>query len=89
MRIAGRPEIAEVLNGLRSSPGGGGAPPPGLIAREGNSDRMEAFVPIYELLRSKGYSDAAAQQSAMNMLDGREPMARPTQRFAAVYGNPS
>jgi len=51
--------------------------------------RMDAFFGLYELLRSKGYSDSGAQHVAVEMIEGREPMAQPTKRFAGIYGDPS
>lgn len=47
--------------------------------------RLETFTRLYELLQSKGYSTAAAQHLAVEMMEGREPMARMTRRFAGIH----
>lgn len=50
---------------------------------------LDRFFALYELLRSKGYSDSAAQHVAVEMIEGREPMAQTTRRFAGIYEDPS
>jgi hypothetical protein len=50
------------------------------------STRVEQFQELHGLLRSKGYSDQAAQVTALSMLAGEEPMAQPNRRFAGIYG---
>jgi hypothetical protein len=42
---------------------------------------------LHALLRSKGYSEQAAQHSALEMLAKREPEAQTTRRFAGMYGD--
>lgn len=56
------------------------------LINPGSADSMESFMATYELLRSKGYSDASAADLAEAMTLGQVPMAAPTPRFAAVYG---
>lgn len=53
-----------------------------------NAD-LDRFFALYELLKSKGYSESAAQHVAVEMLEGREPMAHTTRRFAGIYGDQS
>ena len=48
---------------------------------------LDRFFALYELLKSKGYSDSAAQHVAVEMLEGREPMAHTTRRYAGIYGD--
>ena len=36
-------------------------------------------------LRSKGYSESYAEEVAIGMLEGKEPMAQDTVRFAGIY----
>lgn len=50
---------------------------------------LDRFFALYELLKSKGYSESAAQHTAVEMLEGREPMAHTTRRYAGIYGDPS
>lgn len=59
-----------------------------LVEGETEAD-IDRFFELYELLRSKGYSDSAAQHVAVEMLEKREPMAQTTTRFAGIYGDPS
>ncbi len=54
-----------------------------------SGEGIETFLQVYELLLSKGYSDQLAEHAAVEMIEGREPMAKPTVRFAGVYGDPS
>jgi hypothetical protein len=49
----------------------------------------EAVSEVYEMLRAKGIGSQAAMQHAERMIQGDEPMATPSIRFASVYGNPS
>ena len=48
--------------------------------------RIDTFFRFYQLLKSKGYDDSAAQHLAVEMMEGREPEAKETTRFAGVYG---
>lgn len=50
------------------------------------STRAEDFHELYALLRSKGYSDQAAQVTAISMLAKEQPMASMTARFAGISG---
>ena len=94
MRLAGSPEM---FNALARQFAGQGIPRGAAehLAAETVTHgdavdaRTDAFFRIYELLQSKGYSDSAAQHLAVEMMEGREPMARTTRRFAAIYGDPS
>jgi len=58
---------------------------PASVERARVDATLDAFFSLYGLLRSKGYSDTAAQQAAASMMAGREPKAIPTKRFARVY----
>ena len=51
--------------------------------------KLDSFLSTYELLVSKGFSQQAAEETAMSMVEGREPMAHPTLRFAMIYGDPN
>ena len=53
------------------------------ISSEGS--KLDTFLRLYELLRSKGYSEPYAEEVAIGMLEGREPMAKETTRFARIY----
>ena len=72
MRLAGSQEL---YNALSDQPDGGES-----------LDKAELFVQTYELLRSKGLGDDAANYYAGEMVNGREPMAKLTRRFAGTYG---
>lgn len=48
---------------------------------------LDRFFALHQLLKSKGYSDSAAQHVAVEMLEGREPMAHTTRRYAGIYGD--
>lgn len=58
-------------------------------AVHGTEADLDRFFSLYELLKSKGYSESAAQHVAVEMLEGREPMAQTTRRFAGIYGDTS
>ena len=51
--------------------------------------KLDSFLSTYELLVSKGFSQQAAEETAMAMVEGKEPMAQPTLRFAMIYGDAS
>ena len=51
--------------------------------------RFDKFVEAFERLRDKGLSEEHAEQFAIEMAEGREPMARLTKRFAGTYGDQS
>jgi hypothetical protein len=92
MRLAGSPEM---FDALARQFAGQGIPRAAAdhLAAEAITDgdaidtRTDTFFRLYELLQSKGYSDSAAQHLAVEMMEGREPMARTTRRFAALYGD--
>mgnify|MGYP006292673935 CR=1 FL=1 len=94
MRLAGSPEIYNALARQFTSQG---IPREGaahlaaevMVDGGGAETRADAFFRLYELLRSKGYSDSAAQHVAVEMMEGREPMAQSTRRFAGIYGDAS
>lgn len=91
MRLAGSPEVYGVLskrfadqgalNDGSQQGGAGGIPDSDQI-----DARLDAFFRMYELLQSKGYSEPAAQHLAVEMMEGRQPMARMTRRYAAIHG---
>lgn len=94
MRLAGSPELFDAL--VRQY-AGRGIPREAAhhlaadVVVEGESldSRLDAFFGLYELLQSKGYSEPAAQHLAVEMIEGRLEEARPTRRFAGIYGDPS
>ena len=51
--------------------------------------KLDSFLSTYDLLLSKGFSQQAAEETAISMVEGREPMAQPTLRFAMIYGDPN
>ena len=51
--------------------------------------RFDKFVEAFERLRDTGLSEEHAEQFAIEMAEGREPMARLTKRFAGTYGDQS
>lgn len=59
-----------------------------IVVRIAGDVDLNAFLDQYALLRSKGLSDAAAQQVAQDVIDGTEPPAGMTRRFAAIQGLP-
>lgn len=81
MRLAGRSDAIEPLARHVAGQGLSGA-------EDAASERMDAFFRVYELLLSKGYSAPAAQVLAVKMIDGQEPMAKTTRRFAGVHDDP-
>lgn len=78
MRLAGHPDVREVL-------ASSGAPSP--VQQNLVDSRLNAFMELHALLRSKGYSPELAAQAATAMTQGREPMAQETKRFAQIYGS--
>lgn len=94
MRLAGSPALFDAL--VRQC-AGRGIPREAAhhLAADAMTDgdkldsRLDAFFGLYELLQSKGYSEPAAQHLAVEMLEGRLEEARPTRRFAGIYGDPS
>ena len=78
MRLAGSDEIFSALAGRFAVNGTAPA-----------DDALDAFFQTYALLRSKGYSDNAAEQVATDIAQGREPAPHVTKRFADIYGDPS
>lgn len=91
MRLAGSPEVYEVLSKRFTDQGVPGEASRHLAAEvmadgEQLDTRLDTFFRMYELLQSKGYSEPAAQHLAVEMMEGRQPMARMTRRFAAING---
>ena len=92
MRLAGSPEVYEALS--RRPPAGeapqdlAAAASPGASASTVDPGAgLDRFLELHALLRSKGYSEQAAQHSALEMLAKREPEAQTTRRFAGMYGD--
>jgi hypothetical protein len=83
MRLAGSSEIFSALAGRFTERAQQTTPPTAVDAT------LDAFFQAYALLKSKGYSDSAAEQVATGMIQGVEPMQQPTKRFAALYGDAS
>jgi hypothetical protein len=90
MRLAGGPEIYQALVQHFSSDKIPSSAAEHLAAEvmahgaEANT-RIETFFRLYELLQSKGYSEPASQHLAVEMMEGREPMAQETRRFSGTY----
>jgi len=94
MRLAGSPGIYNALARQftgQGIPRGAAQHLAAEVLVDGNAieSQTDAFFDLYELLRSKGYSDTAAQHVAVEMMEGREPMAQSTRRFAGIYGDAS
>lgn len=91
MRLAGSPEVYEVLS-RRFADQGFPDEASRHLAAEVMADgdqvdtKLDTFFRLYELLQSKGYSEPAAQHLAVEMMEGRQPMTRMTRRFAAING---
>ena len=51
--------------------------------------KFDRFVEAFDRLRDKGLSEEHAEQYAIEMAEGREPMAKLTTRFAGTYGDQS
>lgn len=94
MRLAGGAAIHEALaKYFDANPHACGPAPSRPVAPElttpGGGDHLDSFLETFALLRSKGYSEAAASDLAQAAALGESPMPAPTLRFAAVYGHPS
>ena len=59
-----------------------------IVVRIAGDVDINAFLDQYALLRSTGLSDSAAQQVAQNVVNGSEPAATITRRFAGTQGLP-
>lgn len=91
MRLAGSPEVYEVLSRRFTDqvmPAEASRRRAAEVLADGDQidTRLDAFFRLYELLQSKGYSEPAAQHLAVEMIEGRQPMAQMTKRFAAING---
>jgi hypothetical protein len=94
MRLAGQPEIYEALAEHFISDD---VPPQAAqhlaaeVVTHGSDAEtsIDQFFHLYELLKSKGYSEQAAQHLAVEMMEGREPESKAGMRFARVYGDES
>lgn len=75
MRLAGKPEVVTVLAQY--------APEEAPTSAEAGMDR---FFHAHALLKSKGYSEQAAQLLAAEVAAGRAPEPKSTRRFAGMYG---
>lgn len=80
MRLAAQ---ANVLDALATQIAGAS------LRRAEQVAQMEQLAELVTQLRSGGLSQPAALEQGLRVLAGREPMPRPTSRFAAVYGDPS
>lgn len=91
MRLAGSPEVYTAISGrldpAESQRLTGASAARATAEADAIDSRLEAFFRLYELLQSKGYSESAAQQVAVEMMEGRQPAARMTRRFAATHGH--
>jgi|TARA_Y100000768_G_scaffold306056_1_gene240044 hypothetical protein len=73
MRLAGNEEFHGQLSDGESTP----------------DSKFDSFMRCYDILCSRGFSQQAAQETAIAMVEGKEPMAQPTVRFAKIYGDSS
>lgn len=73
MRLAGDEEFYGQLTDDESTP----------------DSKFDSFMRCYDILCSKGFSEQAATETAIAMVEGREPMAQPSVRFAKINGDPS
>jgi hypothetical protein len=92
MRLAGSPEMFDALARQftgQGIPRGAAEHLSAEVLTDGNQvdTRVDTFFRLHDLLESKGYSDIAAQHLAVEMMEGREPMAKTTRRFAGIYGD--
>lgn len=84
MRLAGSPEAYGAISRRIAPESVAGFPLP--VDSDLVDARLDTFMQMYELLRSKGYSDSAAEHVAVDMAVGRQPKACMTRRFAAIHG---
>lgn len=95
MRLAGQPEIYNALAQHFASddvPASAARHLAAEVMAHGDDvdTSIDRFFHFYELLKSKGYADEAAQHLAVEMMEGREPEGKTGLRFARIYGdNPS
>ena len=73
MRLAGDEEFYGQLSDDESTP----------------DSKFDSFMRCYDILCSKGFSEQAATETAIAMVEGKVPMAKPTLRFAMIYGDTS
>ncbi|MBG46213.1 MAG: hypothetical protein CMB76_06810 [Euryarchaeota archaeon] len=73
MRLAGDEEFYGQLSDDESTP----------------DSKFDSFMRCYDILCSKGFSEQAATETAIAMVEGKEPMAQPSVRFAKINGDPS
>jgi hypothetical protein len=94
MRLAGQPEIYDALAEHFISDD---VPPQAaqhlaaeVVAHGSDAETsIDRFFHFYELLKSKGYSEQAAQHLAVEMMEGREPESKAGMRFARAYSDES
>lgn len=92
MRLAGQPEIYNALAKHFASddvPDSAAHHLAAEVMTHGDDvdTSIDRFFHFYELLKSKGYADEAAQHLAVEMMEGREPESKTGLRFARVYGD--
>ena len=73
MRTAGGSEFSEAITDQWDEE----------ISSEGS--KLDSFLRLCELLRSKGYSEPYAEEVSIGILEGKEPIAKHTVRFAGIY----
>ncbi|MBP98687.1 hypothetical protein CMK18_22270 [Candidatus Poribacteria bacterium] len=80
MQLAGNDELYQKLSDVfdEESP----------VVQDGRS-KLDSFLATYDLLISKGFGKQLAEETAIAMVEGKEPMAKPTLRFAMIYGDTS
>jgi len=78
MQLAGNDELYQKLSDVfdEESP----------VVQDGRS-KLDSFLATYDLLISKGFGKQLAEETAIAMVEGKEPMAKPTLRFAMIYGD--
>lgn len=57
------------------------------LKEQDKAKRLEDFFTAYERLEASGLSDEHAQHYAVEMAEGREPMAKLSLRFARLNGD--
>jgi len=59
------------------------------LSEQRDGSKLDQFYEAFDRLQDKGLSKEHAEHFAMEIMEGREPMARLTTRFAGTYGDQS
>ncbi len=60
-----------------------------VLSQQQDPSKFDKYFEAFERLQDKGFSREDAEYYAVEMAEGREPMARLTKRFAGTYGDQS